>query len=263
MNTISGDNARMTSRRLESIEHSTLWDRAYSSLRAAVLAGRFAPGERVVLRKVADDLGISLTPVRDAVNRLIAERVLERGGLGPAGAAVVPLLSPGQFDQLMIIRSSLEPIAAAAAAERASASEIDAVETFLKEMKVSVKENRIQCYLEAHYRFHFGLYELSGMPLVQEIIEGAWLRCAPTLTLSLPEHVPSLKRFKWHMETIAALRDHDGEKAAAAVRTDIESARHDLGLLLQQSQGQPAGKATASATPTSITASRPRRRSAG
>jgi DNA-binding GntR family transcriptional regulator len=49
-------------------------------------------------------------------------------------------------------------------------------------MKVSVKENRIQCYLEAHYRLHFGLYALSGMPLVQEIIEGAWLRCAPTPT---------------------------------------------------------------------------------
>jgi DNA-binding GntR family transcriptional regulator len=122
MNNITGDNARMTLRRLDSIEHSTLWDRAYSSLRAAVLAGRFAPGERVVLRKVADDLGISLTPVRDAVNRLIAERVLERGGLGPAGAAVVPLLTPEQFDQLMIIRSSLEPIAAAAAGFRASST---------------------------------------------------------------------------------------------------------------------------------------------
>ena len=233
---MNGDNARMTSRRLESIAHSPLWDQAYSSLRAAILAGHFPPGERLVLRKVADDLGISLTPVRDAVNRLIAERVLERGGLGPGGAAVVPLLTPSQFDQLMIIRSSLEPVAAAAAAVRASAAEIDAVEAFLKEMKVSVKENRIQNYLEAHYRFHFGLYELSGMPLVQELIESAWLRCAPTLTLSLPEQVPSLKRFKWHLETIAALRSHDSEKAATAVRTDIESARHDLGLLLQESQ---------------------------
>ena len=246
MHGISGDNAGMTSRRLESIEHSTLWDQAYSSLRAAVLAGRFAPGERVVLRKVADDLGISLTPVRDAVNRLIAERVLERGGLGPGGAAVVPLLTPEQFDQLMIVRSSLEPIAAAAAALRASASEIDAVEGFLKEMKVSVKENRIQCYLEAHYRFHFGLYELSGMPLLQEIIEDAWLRCAPTLTLSLPEQVPSLKRFQWHLETIAALRHRDGEKAAAAVRTDIESARHDLGLMLREAQGHASPEASRS-----------------
>lgn len=262
MNNITGDNAVMTLRRLDSIEHSTLWDRAYSSLRAAVLAGRFAPGERVVLRKVADDLGISLTPVRDAVNRLIAERVLERGGLGPAGAAVVPLLTPEQFDQLMIIRSSLEPIAAAAAALRASTTEIDVVEGFLKEMKVSVKENRIQCYLEAHYRFHFGLYALSGMPLVQEIIEDAWLRCAPTLTLSLPEHVPSLKRFKWHLETIAALRERDSEKAAGAVRTDIESARHDLGLLLQDSQEQAVSKAPANGSASSVTSSRPRGRRA-
>ena len=213
-----------------------------------------------MLRKVADDLGISLTPVRDAVNRLIAERVLERGGLGPGGAAVVPLLTPSQFDQLMVIRSSLEPVAAAAAAARATPGEIDAVEAFLKEMKVSVKENRIQNYLEAHYRFHFGLYELSGMPLVQELIESAWLRCAPTLTLSLPEQVPSLKRFKWHLETIAALRSHDSEKAAAAVRTDIESARHDLGLLLLESRQQPTGKAPAAPSLTSVARSGTRRR---
>src|SRR3569623_8367 len=90
-------NAVMSLPRLKSVEHGPLWDRAYVSLKSALLAGRLAPGERLVLRKVADDLGISLTPVRDAVNRLIAEKVLERRGLGPAGGAIVPLLSADQF----------------------------------------------------------------------------------------------------------------------------------------------------------------------
>src|SRR5688500_18343096 len=100
--------------RLKPVERSTLWDGAYASLKSALLAGRLAPGERLVLRKVADDLGISLTPVRDAVNRLIAEKVLERGSVGPAGGAIVPLLTADQFSQLMTVRSSLEPMAAAA-----------------------------------------------------------------------------------------------------------------------------------------------------
>ena len=111
----------MTLPRLDSVERSTLWDRVYFALRSAVLAGRFAPGERVVLRQVANDLDVSLTPVRDAVNRLIAEKVLERGGLGPAGAAVVPQLDADQFSQLMTVRASLEPVAAAAAAADATA----------------------------------------------------------------------------------------------------------------------------------------------
>ncbi|MDB5732755.1 MAG: GntR family transcriptional regulator [Variovorax sp.] len=228
----------MSPPRLESLERSTLWDRAYASLKAALLAGRFAPGERVVLRQVADDLGISLTPVRDAVNRLIAEKVLERGGLGPAGAAIVPLLDEDQFRQLMTVRASLEPMAAAAAAAHATPERIDAVERFLQEMKRSVEESRTEQYLAAHHRFHFGIYDLCGMPIVEEIIESTWLRCAPTLTLALPQNIPSLKRYGAHVATVAALRRGDGEAAAAAVRGDIDSAREDIGAMLRHKAGR-------------------------
>ena len=228
----------MSLARLKSIAHGTLWDRAYVSLKSALLAGRLPPGERLVLRKLADELGISLTPVRDAVNRLIAEKVLARGGLGPAGAAVVPLLSADEFSQLMTVRSSLEPMAAAAAAAHATKAELDAVEAFLLEMKRSVKENRTEKYLEAHYRFHFGIYAMCKMPIVHEIIESAWLRCAPTLTLALPENIPSLKRYSSHVATLAALRRGEGEKAAEAIRSDIESARKDIGAMLLERAGR-------------------------
>jgi DNA-binding GntR family transcriptional regulator len=228
------DNAGMSLPRLESIERSTLWDRAYVALKSALLAGKFAPGERVVLRQVADDLGISLTPVRDAVNRLIAERVLERGGLGPAGAAVVPLLDEDQFKQLMTVRAGLEPVAAAAAAARAKPGQVDRVEACLSEMRRAVEAQDTAKYLEAHYQFHFGIYRLCEMPIVEEIIESAWLRCAPTLKLALPRNIPSLKRFGAHVETVAALRRHDGAAAAAAIRGDIESAREDIGAMLRE-----------------------------
>ena len=95
---------------LKLINKDTLWDKAYFSLKSALLAGKFVPGERIILRKVAQDLGISLTPVRDAINRLAAENVLERGGVGQGGGASVPLLNANEFDQLMSIRSSLEPL---------------------------------------------------------------------------------------------------------------------------------------------------------
>lgn len=215
-------------------ERSTLWDGAYAALKAALLAGRYPPGERVVLRQVADGLGVSLTPVRDAVNRLIAERVLERGGAGPAGAAMVPLLDEGQFNELMIVRACLEPIAAAAAASRASPAQVDEVEQFLVAMKRSVEEGRIGDYLEAHYQFHFRIYRMCAMPIIEEIIESTWLRCAPTLTLALPENIPTLKRFGSHVATVTALRGRDGEGAAAAIRSDIESARRDIGTMLRE-----------------------------
>ena len=85
---------------LKLINKDTLWDKAYLSLRSALLAGKFVPGERIILRKVAQDLGISLTPVRDAINRLAAENVLERGGVGQGGGASVPLLNANEFESL-------------------------------------------------------------------------------------------------------------------------------------------------------------------
>jgi DNA-binding GntR family transcriptional regulator len=218
-----------------SIERA-LWGRAYGALKAALLAGRLPPGTRLVLRQVADDLGISLTPVRDAVNRLIAEKILEHGGVGQGGGAIVPLLDADQFNQLMTVRCSLEPTAATLAAKHATPLELDGVEAELTEMKRSVKEDRIDQYLQAHYQFHFNIYAMCRMPIVQEIIETAWLRCGPTLTLALPEYIPGLKRYQRHVDTLAALRKGDGERAAAAIRADIESARKDICALLKKSR---------------------------
>ncbi len=221
--------------RLQVLARDTLWDRAYAALKSALLEGRYAPGDRIILRDVADELVISLTPVRDAVNRLTAEKILERGGVGNGGGATVPLLSADQFSQLMAVRSNLEPMAAAAAAAHASVAQLDVVEASLVEMKRSVSEKLNAQYLVAHYRFHFGLYAICNMPIVQEIIESAWLRCSPTLTLALPDYIPGLKRYEHHVAALAALRRGDGEAAAAAVRADIESARIDICALLDKS----------------------------
>ncbi len=217
-------------------QRHSLWIRAYASLKSDLMAGRRAPGDRIVLRQLADQLGISLTPVRDAVNRLIAEKVLQHGGLGQTGGAMVPMLDTDQFTQLMIVRASLEPSAAEVAASRMTRAALAAVAAELATMKSAVKNQRRDLYLESHYRFHFCIYAMCGMPIVQEIIETAWLRCGPTLTLRLPGYAPGPKRFQCHVDTLAALRRADGPAAAHALRTDIESARVDITALLDQAQ---------------------------
>lgn len=226
------------SARLNTLAKATLWDGAYLALKSALLEGRYAPGDRIVLRDVAEELGISLTPVRDAVNRLSAEKILHRGNVGNGGGATVPMLTTDQFRQLMTVRSSLEPVAAAAAARLATASQLDAVESCLIAMKRSVHEHRQEQYLAEHYRFHFEIYAICKMPIVQEIIEGVWLRCGPTLRLALPEYIPGLKRYEFHVAALDALRRRDAEQAAAAIRHDIESAQFDICLLLDKANRQ-------------------------
>jgi DNA-binding GntR family transcriptional regulator len=185
---------------------------------------------------VAEQLKISLTPVRDAVNRLVAERVLERGSVGQGGGAAVPLLSADQFRQLMEVRAALEPVAAAASVQHATAIELDRVEIDLKSMHAAIRDHRTEDYLAAHYRFHFGIYALCRMPIVMEIIESSWLRCAPTLLLGLPGYRPSLKRYPFHVAALKALRAGRAEDAAAAIRSDIESARDDICAALERTE---------------------------
>jgi DNA-binding GntR family transcriptional regulator len=217
---------------LKPINKDTLWDKAYLSLRSALLAGKFAPGERIILRKVAQDLGISLTPVRDAINRLAAENVLERGGVGQGGGASVPLFTSSEFDQLMTIRSSLEPLAGEAAAKNATKAEINEISSLLNEMRNLAETGNLASYLNAHYKFHFGIYKLANQPILVQAIEGAWLRCGPTLNLALPDYKPGQKRHKYHLAALNALKKGDGLAVARAIKADIDSARQDICSLL-------------------------------
>ncbi|BDT75842.1 MULTISPECIES: GntR family transcriptional regulator [unclassified Polynucleobacter] len=218
---------------LKQINKDTLWDKAYFSLKSALLAGKFAPGERIILRKVAQDLGISLTPVRDAINRLAAENVLERGGVGQGGGASVPLLNAHEFDQLMSIRSSLEPLAAEAAANNATKTEISEISKLLDQMRDLANTGNLASYLDAHYKFHFGIYKLADQSILLQAIEGAWLRCGPTLNLALPAYKPGQKRHKYHLAALNALKKGDGIGVARAIRADIDSARSDICNLLE------------------------------
>lgn len=219
---------------LKQIEKYTLWDRAYAELRGALLAGRFVPGQRILLRDVAGELGISLTPVRDAVNHLIAERVLERGTGGQGGGAIVPPIDPDQFRQLTLMRADLESRAAYEAAAHATDSDIALLRQHLAQMTDHINEERRDHYLEMHRRFHFGIYALARMPIIQDAIETLWLRCGPVLTIVLPEYVPYLKKTDYHAAALDALQRQDAQGVADAIRRDISEAGTYIHQLLRR-----------------------------
>src|ERR1051325_603772 len=98
---------RMTA--LKRIEREPLWDLAHTQLKDALLAGRFEPGKVLTLRSLAESFGTSITPVRDAVTRLVAQGVLQQG---PRNSAIVPHLSARALADLTVLRCSLEGRAA-------------------------------------------------------------------------------------------------------------------------------------------------------
>jgi DNA-binding GntR family transcriptional regulator len=91
-------------------ERQTLGDRVYDHVRQLRISGRLAPGDRLSLRPLADVLGVSMMPVREAVSRLVTDRALE---VVPNRAIRVPVMSNTQFAQLARIRIEVEGFAAA------------------------------------------------------------------------------------------------------------------------------------------------------
>lgn len=191
----------------------------------------FAPGQRLLLRDIAAELGISLTPVRDAVNRLVAEHVLERGSPGQGGGAVVPRITEAQFRELVLIQGNLEGRATFHAAEMAAAEDVKALEELLDEMLGLIQQGQLDRYLGAHRRFHFRIYRVCGLKMLNQMIDNLWLRCGPALTYVIPADVPQLKGTDFHRAAVDALRHHNPENAAAAIRADIaEAGRYVLSL---------------------------------
>ena len=91
---------------MSKIEHQTLNDRAYGEIRKGLISSRFQPGQVLVIRNLAETYGISTTPVREALQRLVAERLLV---LLPNRSIAVPSLSAKKFAELARIRCAIEP----------------------------------------------------------------------------------------------------------------------------------------------------------
>jgi DNA-binding GntR family transcriptional regulator len=206
---------------LQTIEREHLWDQVYAQLRDALFAGKFEPGGRLVLRELANTLGTSITPVRDAVARLVANGVLE---LGPRNTALVPDVGVETLRELIIVRTELEGRAAREAARHADAASVAVLRKQLAQMRKLITNKKLDAYLDLHRQFHFGIYKMARMPVLYEMIEGLWLRCGPALSFVIPDYVNLLKGTDRHVRVLDALSQNDPATAEAEIVSDIEEA---------------------------------------
>ena len=95
-------------------------------------------------------------------------------------------------------------------------------------MQSLIKARKLESYLEHHRKFHFGIYAMSGVPLLVETIENMWLRCGPVLSFVIPEYVVLLKGWDRHTAALKAIIAGDAEGAEREIVADITEASHYL-----------------------------------
>lgn len=204
----------------------TLSDQVYRYLAGRLVSGEFAPGDRLSLRSVAEALGISMMPVREAVSRLAAEHALE---VEPKRAVAVPTMSASGFRDITRVRIAVEGTAVAMAAEAAgpiAVAEIARCEAAFRTLSRSVNPDLVQS-VGLNQAFHFALYRAAGSAELLAIIERLWLKVGPIINLDLrgsPERLRFGGAVRFHAALLEAIRNRDPEAARAALAADIQGA---------------------------------------
>ena len=137
---------------------TSLRSQVYDSLRDALTAGRFTPGQKLSFRFIAGSLGVSMTPVREAVRWLVAEGAFE---MRPNRSVRVPLMTRDKILELRDIRLALEGLATEKAAALATREDAAALRRIAAELMAVRTRGDTVADRQKIREFHFTLYEIG------------------------------------------------------------------------------------------------------
>jgi len=219
------------------IEHQTLNDRAYAALKKGLMSGQFKPGEVLTIRQLAQRYGISATPVREALQRLVAERSLE---LQRNRSIAVPFLTLDKFVELRRVRCLLEGLAAELATPNFRDSDLAKLEGTIVEIDRDIKENNAAGYLKRNEKFHFVIYERAQSPLILQIIQDLWTQVGPFFYGLFEDSGYLREANDGHRKIVAAIRSGDPAAVRDSVIWDISEAAESLTTRLREMEAEAA-----------------------
>lgn len=202
-------------------QSATLAHQVQKTLEDMLCGGVLKPDDRTSIRELAELLGVSTMPVRDAVSRLTAQGAL---AIRRNSAVVVPRLGAADFEDLTEARILIEAQAVRKAVRRMTPdvlAELTALnDAFVAAMTTPGDEDAVAL----NQQFHFRLYEAAASPTLSRIIAGNWLRAGPMINLDLGLPVRrkrTANSIKSHAALLEALERRDEADAAEALTRDI------------------------------------------
>jgi len=202
--------------------HRTMAEAALERLREAIILGELTPGTPLRLEDLAHSLGMSISPIREAVRQLEALGLAEHV---PHHGAKVVALEIEELRELFSIRLSLETMAVRRAAELFGDEDERMAHSHLTELDRARGARDARAAVHAHTAFHFTLYEAARSGWLVRVIRPAWDSCEryrPVLlgaAGSLQDRHASLDQ-----ELLGACASHDPDHAADALHAHLELA---------------------------------------
>lgn len=195
-------------------EHQTV----YLRLRERVLLGKYAPGEPVTIHGLCKELGVGMTPAREAIRRLTAENALETLG---NRRVVIPRLSAEQLEEIYFLRFQIEPELAARASKVIEKQSVKSLKMIDLEIDDALTRGDVDRYLERNNAFHTTIYEIAGAPILERTVKSLWVQFGPSVRVVCGRYGTSNLPDK-HSDLLDALSAQDPEHAALAMREDLK-----------------------------------------
>ncbi|MEZ5994404.1 MAG: GntR family transcriptional regulator [Hyphomonadaceae bacterium] len=212
--------------------------RVYAELRQRIIIGSISPGHELSTRGLAAELGVSQTPVRDALSRLAADGAV---AIRSKRRVRIPPMSNERFDDLLACRLLLEPEAAMLALPHLQGPELKRLRTFDQLLDDAIINRDAAAYMQANYDFHFTLYRAQPRHTLTQLIETLWVQFGPYMRL-VHNRIATIKLNDYHQAAICAIEAGDAAALRSAIASDISDG---MGLMTRAGLAAEAAAAAA------------------
>jgi DNA-binding GntR family transcriptional regulator len=212
--------------------HRTKQEFVYATLRDAIMKCELRPGERLVIDDLARRLSVSSIPVREALQILQSEGLVTT--VPHVGATVAPI-SRESILEVFTVMEGLEIVATRAAAERATASDLEELEQIVAGMDRTLAAGLHEMWADLNTRFHVTISRMTGMPMLQEMTEwvmGRWDRVRRLYFNGVLVHRVEQAQEEHHV-ILRAIRDRDLDLLERTVRKHNSGALASYNAFLQ------------------------------
>jgi DNA-binding GntR family transcriptional regulator len=199
-------------------ERKSLGEHVFDNLKQAIIRGKIAPGEWLVESHIAQMLGISRTPVREAIHKLERERLIERQ---PRGGFTVLGLNRDEIEETFGIRSVLEGYAARLATIKHHPRELKVLEEKVEEFKTCLTKKQMHTLPAINTEFHQCLYDLSKSPRLIHMINGLRDQIYRFREIILKDRKHAKTSNEDHIQMLKFMHKRDAEGVERLVREHI------------------------------------------
>lgn len=199
---------------------SSLADKVYDALENAILDGRYAPGDYVTEVRVSQELGVSRTPVREAVRRLTQEGLLQETA---RGALVLGVL-PEDVGVIYEIRARIEGYAARLFTQRVTQEMLEALEENLELQAFYLMRDSAGNARDLDTRFHEILYQNCGSRILEDMLSSLHNKARRFRRASYEDHERAKRAVAEHRDILAAIRAQDGALVETLMTRHVKNA---------------------------------------